>query len=161
MVKYRSTRGAVRGNTFEATVMTGLAPDRGLFVPESIPQVTAAQLEQWKNLSFQDLAFEVMSLYIDRDEIPADDLRGIIERSYTRFRDDDITPVVELDKGKRFILELFHGPTFAFKDVALQFLGTLFEYILSKRTGDDARMTVVGATHRFTRLLKGSSRIIV
>ena len=54
MVKYRSTRGAVRGNTFEATVMTGLAPDRGLFVPESIPQVTAAQLEQWKNLSFQD-----------------------------------------------------------------------------------------------------------
>jgi threonine synthase len=155
MVKYRTTRGQVAGNSFEDTVMTGLGPDKGLFVPESIPQVTPAQLEKWKDLDFKGLAFEVMSMFIDRDEIPADDLKGIIAKAYTKFRDEEITPVVELDKGERFILELFHGPTFAFKDVALQFLGTLFEYILSKRKGDDARMTIVGATSGDT----GSSAI--
>jgi threonine synthase len=145
----------VVNNSFVDTVMTGLGPDKGLFVPESIPQVTPEQMEKWKDLDFKGLAFEVMSMFIDREEIPAADLKGIIDKAYTKFREEDITPVVELDKGERYVLELFHGPTFAFKDVALQFLGTLFEYILSKRKGDDARMTIVGATSGDT----GSSAI--
>ena len=107
---------------------------------------------KWENHSFQDLAFEIFSLYISPSEIPSEDLKGIIHRSYATFRAQDITPVVTLDKSKNIhLLELFHGPTFAFKDVALQFLGNLFEYFLVRRnknkTGTNREhLTVIGAT---------------
>jgi threonine synthase len=98
------------------------------------------------------LAFEILSLYISSSEIPPNDLRGLINRSYATFRAPETTPLVTLnEKENLHVLELFHGPTFAFKDVALQLLGNLFEYFLVRRNegkeGEDRHhLTVVGAT---------------
>ncbi|KKF97349.1 Threonine synthase [Ceratocystis fimbriata CBS 114723] len=146
--RYLSTRGEDTDLSFEEVVLKGLATDGGLYIPETIP--TASNWESWKDLSFSDLAYEILSLYISSSEIPAADLKGIINRSYDTFRHPDTTPLVHL-KGNLHLLELFHGPTFAFKDVALQFLGNLFEYFLVRRnegkTGADRHhLTVVGAT---------------
>ena len=94
---------------------------------------------------------EVLSLYISPDEISRAQLRALIEKSYSTFRDPEVTPVKKLN-DKTYILELFHGPTFAFKDVALQLLGNLFEFFLARRNARKAagekreRLTVVGAT---------------
>ncbi|ATY65992.1 threonine synthase [Cordyceps militaris] len=146
--RYLSTRGEDSGFTFEQAVLKGLASDGGLFIPEAIP--AAAGWQAWKDLSFADLAYEVLSLYISPDEIPPADLRDIVRRSYATFRHADTTPLVHLE-GSHYLLELFHGPTFAFKDVALQFVGNLFEYFLVRKnegkTGKDRHhLTVVGAT---------------
>jgi threonine synthase len=111
---------------FKSAVMTGLARDGGLLLPAEIPYV-APRLPAWQKLSYQDLAFEIMRLFVD---IPENDLRDLIERSYSAFRHPDVTPV-RCVNGLH-ILELFHGPTLAFKDVALQFLGNVFEYILDE-----------------------------
>ncbi|KAK4243005.1 tryptophan synthase beta subunit-like PLP-dependent enzyme, partial [Corynascus novoguineensis] len=146
--RYLSTRGEDSGLSFEEVVLKGLASDGGLYIPEEIPAAT--EWESWKDLSFVDLAFNVLTLYISPSEIPDEDLKDIIRRSYATFRSDDVTPLVHL-QGNIHLLELFHGPTFAFKDVALQFLGNLFEYFLVRRnegkTGRDRyHLTVVGAT---------------
>lgn len=106
----------------------------------------------WRDYSFQELAFEVFSLYISPHEVPPDDLKEIIHSSYSTFRASDITPLISLDKSKQLhLLELFHGPTFAFKDVALQCLGNLFEYFLVRRNKhkngtNREHLTVIGAT---------------
>lgn len=146
--RYLSTRGEDEDCSFEEVVLKGLASDGGLFIPQEIPQ--AADWQSWAGLSFSELAFRIMSLYISPSEIPPADLQDIITRSYTTFRTEDVTPLVHL-KDNLYLLELFHGPTFAFKDVALQFLGNLFEYFLTRRnvgkTGRDRHhLTVVGAT---------------
>ena len=102
-------------------------------------------------LSFQELSLEILSLYIDPSEISRDELRALVNKSYSTFRHPDITPLKKLN-DKLFILELFHGPTFAFKDVALQLLGNLFEFFLARRNARKApgelpeKLTVVGAT---------------
>jgi threonine synthase len=150
--RYRSTRGGQTGLKFDETVLQGLGRDRGLMVPEDIPSFPAGAPECWRGLKFEELAYEVMSLYIGPDDIPAANLKDIINRSYATFRDEDVTPVVPISDGLH-TLELFHGPTFAFKDVALQFLGNLFEYLLAQRPG--ASITVLGATSGDT----GSSAI--
>lgn len=129
-----------------------MASDGGLFIPEEVPALPASWQTEWRDLSFEDLAFRLMSLYISPSEIPSDDLKDIIKRSYATFRHPERTPLVELDaKAQLHLLELFHGPTFAFKDVALQFLGNLFEYFLVRKnqgkTGKDRHhLTVIGAT---------------
>ncbi|KAI4616044.1 hypothetical protein J4E83_006714 [Alternaria metachromatica] len=150
--RYLSTRGGSYDFSFEEVVLKGLASDGGLFIPEEIPTLPDDWASKWKNLSFADLAFEIFSLYISPSEIPAADLKDIIHRSYSTFRAQDVVPTVTLDKEKNIhLLELFHGPTFAFKDVALQFLGNLFEYFLVRKnqgkTGRDREhLTVIGAT---------------
>jgi threonine synthase len=116
--------------SFEEVVLKGLASDGGLYIPEHIPQ--ASSWQSWKDLSFPDLALEVMSLYISPAEIPLSDLKKIIDTSYSTFRAPETTPLVHLTDNIH-LLELFHGPTFAFKDVALQFLGNLFEYFLVRK----------------------------
>ncbi|MDD5757557.1 MAG: threonine synthase [Desulfobulbaceae bacterium] len=138
-MKYISTRGKISPIGFKEAVMMGLATDGGLLLPETLPAIDAKTLSSWKKLSYQDLAFEVMSRFID--DITASDLRSLITRSYQTFSHPQITPLVKKDGV--YILELFHGPTLAFKDVALQFLGNLFEYLLAE-SGD--RMNIVGAT---------------
>ncbi len=133
-------------------MLKGLASDGGLFIPEEIPQLPSDWKSTWAEKSFQELAFEIFSLYISPEEIPSDDLKDIIERSYSTFRAENVTPLITLDEGKNLhLLELFHGPTFAFKDVALQFVGNLFEYFLVRRNkGKEGknreRLTVIGAT---------------
>ncbi|KAF2691181.1 tryptophan synthase beta subunit-like PLP-dependent enzyme [Lentithecium fluviatile CBS 122367] len=150
--RYLSSRGGSYDFSFEEVVLKGLASDGGLFIPEEIPALPSDWASKWQHLSFEDLAYEIFSLYISPAEIPAADLKDIIRRSYATFRTKDVTPTVNLDKEKNIhLLELFHGPTFAFKDVALQFLGNLFEYFLVRRNeGKVGRnrehLTVIGAT---------------
>ncbi|RDL33842.1 Tryptophan synthase beta subunit-like PLP-dependent enzyme [Venustampulla echinocandica] len=150
--RYLSTRGGSYGLSFEEVVLKGLAPDNGLFIPQVIPTLPLNWQKDWLNLSFEELAFQIFSLYISPAEIPSAALKDIIHKSYATFRVPSVTPTVTLDSDRKIhLLELFHGPTFAFKDVALQFLGNLFEYFLVRRnegkTGKDREhLTVVGAT---------------
>lgn len=137
-MKYISTRGDGSPATFKEAVMTGLARDGGLLLPESFPDVSD-KLASWAKLSYQNLACEIIKLYAD--DIPEADLRNIVNRSYAVFRDKDVAPVKQV--GPVHILELFHGPTLAFKDVALQFLGNMFEYLLAKSGGE---LNIVAAT---------------
>lgn len=150
---YRSTRlAAAQALLFEEVVMTGLATDGGLFLPSEIPTLPSSFLSEWRNLSFQELAFNILRHYIKESEIPSEDLKSLIRASYSTFRSSEVTPTHTLDeKNGLHLLELFHGPTYAFKDVALQFVGNLFEYFLTRRnegkTGDSReKITVVGAT---------------
>jgi threonine synthase len=138
-MKYISTRGTIEPVGFKDAVMMGLATDGGLLLPERIPFIEKSTLDSWKNLSYQDLAFQVISLYAD--DIPPEDLKKLLSRSYSTFDNREVTPTVRKDGV--YILELFHGPTLAFKDVALQLLGNLFEYLLEERK---QKMNIVGAT---------------
>ena len=138
-MRYISTRGGIQPIAFEDAVMMGLASDGGLLLPQSYPAVSRGQLDEWRSLSYPELALEVISRFVD--DIPAADLKTIIDHSYASFTHPEITPVVKQDGV--YILELFHGVTLAFKDVALQFLGNLFEYILAERR---QKLNIVGAT---------------
>lgn len=138
-MQYQSTRGGVSGLSFTRAVMMGLAEDGGLLLPRAIPRIDKETFESWQSLSYQELAFQVMSRFID--DIPATDLKELITRSYDTFHHEQITPIVHIDN--LHILELFHGPTLAFKDIALQFLGNLFEYLLQR---DNRVMNILGAT---------------
>jgi len=137
-MRYVSTRGNTPPMAFQDAVITGLAPDGGLLVPAEIPNVSA-RLDDWCGLDFTRLAYEVMGCFID--DIPPEELRALVERSYASFDHPEVAPLVDL--GETQILELFHGPTLAFKDVALQFLGQLFDYILGQR---DGQLNILGAT---------------
>jgi threonine synthase len=132
-------------------VLTGLAPNGGLYIPEHIPLLPDNWKSDWSKYSFVELSVAVLSLYISPSEISLAELRALVERSYATFRHPDITPLHRLDE-RTFVLELFHGPTFAFKDVALQLLGNLFEFFLLRRNARKQpgepieRLTVLGAT---------------
>jgi threonine synthase len=136
-IHYISTRGQTPPMGFQDAGLEGLAPDGGLLIPDRIPDVRA-RLAYWATLSYQDLTYEVLRLFVD---LPDADLRLLIQRSYERFTHPEIAPAWPV--GPLWILELFHGPTLAFKDVALQFLSNFFAYALEKR---DGRMNILGAT---------------
>ena len=125
-MKYISTRGGMPPTRFTDILLGGLAPDGGLAVPQSYPQVGRAELAAWRKLGYRDLAFEILSRFID--DIPAADLRDIVDRTYTKaaFGSDDVTPLATLEPGLH-LLKLSEGPTLAFKDIAMQLLGNLFE----------------------------------
>ena len=137
-ISYISTRGRQSPLSFQDAVMTGLARDGGLLVPDSIPDVSA-RLDDWASLDYPDLAFEIMRLFAT--DIPDADLRALVTAAYSTFTHPEIAPV--RPAGPVHVLELFHGPTLAFKDIALQFLGRLFDYILTRR---DARLNILAAT---------------
>ena len=137
-MRYLSTRGGTAPMSFSDAVLTGLAPDGGLLVPERFPNVTD-KLAGWRELTYVELAQEIFRLYAD--DIPAMDLDAIVADAFTAFDHPDIAPLVDL--GDLQVLELFHGPTLSFKDVALQILGRVFEYLLRK-SGE--HMNIVGAT---------------
>lgn len=141
-MKYISTRGATARKQFSEVLLMGLAPDGGLMLPEQYPQIDRATLDQWRTLSYPELAFEVTSLFAT--DIPADDLRDIINRTYTEevFGTKAITPVRTLSDGIK-IQALSNGPTLAFKDMAMQFLGNAFEYVLNK---EGKELNILGAT---------------
>ena len=141
-MKYISTRGATDRKTFGEVLLMGLAPDGGLMLPEHYPQIDRATLDKWRGLAYADLAFEIMRLFAT--DIPEGNLRAIINRTYTAeaFGNAEITPVRTLSDGLK-IQALSNGPTLAFKDMAMQFLGNAFEYVL-KREGQT--LNIVGAT---------------
>ncbi|MCL1860213.1 MAG: threonine synthase [Proteobacteria bacterium] len=149
-MKYFSTRGHAARPEFCDILLGGLAPDGGLYLPESFPAVSRAELDAWRHLPYADLAFEILSKFIT--DIPADDLRDICARTYTaniyrhaRTGDDPtrIVPLRWLEPGKLGLLALSNGPTLAFKDMAMQLLGNLFEYVLTKR---GETINILGAT---------------
>jgi len=137
-IRYISTRGDQAPLSFKDAVMTGLARDGGLLIPDRIPQV-ADKLEEWKDLNYPDLAYELIRLFTD--DIPETRLRELIHSAYASFTHPEVAPLRKI--GSAYILELFHGPTLAFKDIALQFLGRLFEEILEER---DGRLNILAAT---------------
>jgi threonine synthase len=139
---YLSTRGDAGRKHFCEILLEGLAPDGGLYLPERYPQVDAATLARWRGLAYADLAFEILSLYID--DIPADDLRALCRKTYTEqvFGTAEIVPLKPLEEGL-FLEALSNGPTLAFKDMAMQLLGNLFEYELSRR---GEQLNILGAT---------------
>ncbi len=141
-MKYLSTRGDKTERAFCEILLEGLAPDGGLYLPQSYPQVDALTLARWRGLSYADLAFEILSLYID--DIPAADLHELTRRTYTEavFGTPEITPLKPLAPGLA-LQALSNGPTLAFKDMAMQLLGGLFEYEL-KRRGET--LNILGAT---------------
>jgi len=141
-MKYLSTRGHTDRKRFCEILLEGLAPDGGLYLPETYPQVNAATLEQWRKLPYASLAFEVLSLYID--DIPAADLKAICDKTYTEevFGTPEIVPLRQLEDGL-YLEALSNGPTLAFKDMAMQLLGNLFEYELARR-GEE--LNILGAT---------------
>ncbi len=138
-MQYISTRGGIKPVGFQDAIMMGLATDGGLLLPQDIPQLNQTSIDSWQSLPYQYLAVEVLSLFTG--DLPRLDLEQMVERSYARFSHPQVTPVAR--RGDTYILELFHGPTLAFKDVALQLLGNLFEYELEKR---NTHMNIVGAT---------------
>ena len=148
-MKYISTRGQSPAKTFTEILLGGLAPDGGLYLPEEYPKVTRAELDAWRNLSYAELAFAVLSKFAT--DIPAADLKAILDKTYTsdvysNGRSDSdfsqITPLRTLAPGV-YLLELSNGPTLAFKDMAMQLLGNLFEYTLDKQ---HAELNILGAT---------------
>lgn len=140
-MKFISTRGQAPALSFEDVVLTGLASDGGLYLPEAIPQFSAADIEAMRGLPYNELAFKIMAPFVD-GEVSDVDLKDIIDRSYATFRHDAIAPLVQTGHNE-FILELFQGPTLAFKDFALQFLGNLLDFILEKR---QQKVVIMGAT---------------
>jgi threonine synthase len=140
-MKYISTRGHAPALSFEEVVLAGLAGDGGLYVPESLPKFSSTEISSWAELSYQELAFKIFKPFIG-DEIADQDLIEIIDKAYKGFRHESIAPLVKTGDTE-WVLELFHGPTLAFKDFALQFLGHLLDYILQRR---DQKVVVMGAT---------------
>ncbi len=141
-MKYLSTRGDGTPRGFSEILLEGLAPDGGLYLPASYPKVDAATLARWRGLEYHELAFEILSLYID--DIPADDLRRLVTATYTPavFGTELITPLKPLEPGLS-LQALSNGPTLAFKDMAMQLLGQLFEYELARR---GRKLNILGAT---------------
>jgi threonine synthase len=118
-VKYISTRGQAPALSFEEVVLTGLAPDGGLYVPETLPKFSKEEIASWAGLSYQELAFNVMKPFV-AGAVSDEEFKKIIAESYATFRHDAIAPLVQTGHNE-WILELFQGPTLAFKDFALQF----------------------------------------
>ena len=161
-MKYISTRGGMEPQSFSDILLEGLAPDGGLAIPQSYPQISASQLEQWRSLSYDELAFEILSLFID--DIPAEDLRALTKAAYNPdlYVGETMVPVKPV-QDEMSLLGLSQGPTLAFKDMAMQFLGQVFEYVLEKR---DSRINILGATSGDTGsaaeyALRGKSRVNV
>jgi len=139
-MKYVSTRDNFKECSFEDVFIKGLADDGGLYVPVSLKKYSSEELKKLKRLNYNELSVEIINLF-SSDFIPKKELSSLIEKSYSTFRETD---VVKLSKvGEISLLELFHGPTLAFKDVAMQFIGNLYEYYLSK---NDKKINIVVAT---------------
>ncbi|NKI96123.1 threonine synthase [Rhizobacter sp. SG703] len=141
-MKYISTRGDATQRGFSDILLEGLAPDGGLYLPTHYPQVDAPTLARWRELPYHELAFEILSLYID--DIPAADLRRLAAKTYTPavFGSTEIAPITALRPGL-YLQGLSNGPTLAFKDMAMQLLGNLFEYELGRR---GETLNILGAT---------------
>ncbi len=142
-MRYRSTRGIVDAAApdFSDILLSGLAGDGGLYLPQHWPHIPRETLTAWRSLSYADLAAEVISLFTE-GSIDRETLRNMARDVYGKFDHAAVTPLVEVEDGL-FSLELFHGPTLAFKDMAMQMLGRLFEYVLKQR---NRHVTIVGAT---------------
>lgn len=140
-MRYISTRGNAPALNFEDVLLAGLASDGGLYVPENLPRFTQEEIASWAGLPYHELAFRVMRPFVE-GSISDTDFKQILEETYGAFAHSAIAPLRQLN-GNEWVMELFHGPTLAFKDFALQLLGRLLDHILLKR---DERVVIIGAT---------------
>ena len=140
-MKYVSTRGEAKIASFNEALIEGLARDGGLYVPQQWPLFSPDEIAAFKGKSYAEVAFRVIAPFVG-DDIPARDLKRMIEEAYATFDHKDVAPLHRLSSGE-YILELFHGPTLAFKDVAMQLISRLMDYVLASR---NERCTIVGAT---------------
>jgi len=140
-LKYISTRGHADALPFDEVVLTGLARDGGLYVPETWPSFSPSEIRELRRLDYSDLAVRIMMPYVG-GAIPEADLSQLVHDTYGNFDHRAVAPLKQMGHNL-WLMELFHGPTLAFKDYALQFLGRLFEYLLKKK---GERITIVGAT---------------
>ena len=140
-MRYISTRGSAPVLSFEDALLTGLARDGGLYVPETIPRFSDKDLADMATMSYEDIAFKVMRPFIG-DTFTDAEFTALIDKAYSGFNHTVRAPLVQLDQG-HFLLELFHGPTLAFKDFAMQLIGQMFQAVLSRK---GERVTIVGAT---------------
>lgn len=140
-MKYVSTRGQAPALNFEEVLLTGLAPDGGLYVPDSLPHYSVEEIAGWRELGYRELAFRIIQPFV-AGTIDNAELWRIVDASYSEFRHPAIAPLVQTGHNE-WVLELFHGPTLAFKDFALQMLGRLLDHVLKRR---DQRAVVMGAT---------------
>ncbi len=141
MFSYISTRGQAPRLGFANTMLAGLADDGGLYVPEFCPKIELPEIGNMNSQRYLEIAWRVMLPFVS-DDIPSEDLIRLLQRAYKNFDDKEITPLHRLENNL-YVQELFHGPTLAFKDVALQFLGQVFDYMLAKKK---TRVTIIGAT---------------
>ena len=139
-MRYVSTRDNSKEYSFEDVFIKGLADDGGLYVPTSLKKFSSDELSKLKNLNYNDLSTEIINQF-SSDFISKDDLSSLIKKSYSTFREKEVVKISNVGDIK--LLELFHGPTLAFKDVAMQFIGNLYEYYLSK---NDKKINIVVAT---------------
>ncbi len=140
-MRYISTRGQAPSLGFEDVLLAGLASDGGLYVPESLPHFSMEQIASWRGLSYAELAFNVMYPFVE-EAIPADEFRTMLQETYAVFAHKAVAPLTQIDTNE-WVMELFHGPTLAFKDFALQLLGRLLDYVLEKR---QEHVVILGAT---------------
>ena len=140
-MKYCSTRNSKLNKTFDEIIIEGLAPDGGLYMPKSWPKININEITSDKNISYNELVTIILNQFVG-DTIKNTELQQIAKKTYREFTHNKIAPLVKL-KDNKYILELFHGPTYAFKDYPLQMLGNLFQYYLKK---EDKKITVIGAT---------------
>ncbi|AQA20325.1 threonine synthase [Halioglobus japonicus] len=140
-MKYISTRGQAPALNFEEVLLTGLASDGGLYVPETLPTFSEAEIAAMAGMNYAQLAQKIITPFVD-DCIPEADLKAILEETYAEFRHEAVAPMVQIDSNQ-WVLELFHGPTLAFKDFALQLLGRLLDYVLERK---HQKVVIMGAT---------------
>lgn len=144
MLQFVSNKGGGKPVGFETAILDGFAVDGGLYVPEILPEITEEQLKEWKDLSYVELAFEILSLFIDRSIISENELKNILQTAYAPFEKKEIIPLYKIKSRKdTYIMELFHGPTISFKDVGLAFLVNLVNFFLERKK---EHLTLVVAT---------------
>ena len=139
-MKYTSTRNGLKEFNFTEVFIKGLSDDGGLFVPKSIPEISKEELLRFSKLNYKNLAKEIIFLFC-KETISKDELSNIVEKSYSKFNEKDVVKITDIGENK--ILELYHGPTFAFKDIAMQFIGHLYDYHLKNV---EKKINVVVAT---------------
>ncbi|MCO4838221.1 MAG: threonine synthase [Oceanospirillaceae bacterium] len=140
-MRYISTRGEAPSLSFEEVLLTGLASDGGLYVPKTLPQFSHEDIASWSKLNYADLAHKILLPFVE-DDVSSSELKVMVDETYAGFNHKAVAPLVQLDKNE-WVLELFHGPTLAFKDFALQLLGRLMDNALIKR---DKHLVIMGAT---------------
>ena len=138
---YKSTRGKARELGFKDVIFEGLASDGGLYVPSSWPVLDSKLIESFSDMSYQEIAYNVFKPYLD-DTISEDTLKEVIHHSYKNFTNNEITPLRKINNNE-YLLELFHGPTYAFKDIAMQFISRIMDYYLTR---DNSHINILGAT---------------
>ena len=141
-MRYKSTRGEVSNLTFREALFSGFLSDGGILLPEIIPNISTEQLKSWRQLSYPDLAKRIIPLFVDETEIPSQHLDKLLDAAFSKFSQPEVAPIISLKSGLN-IMELFHGKTWSFKDLALSCIGQFLQYFLSQ---DNKHVTILVGT---------------